>query len=146
MKSLLVAIATIVLTLSVAAETSSSKADENRPWFGMSVRPTLDQARGRVLHVERTVAEGPSHRAGIRPGDIITRINGDSLQHVDDLDFLLFVGGQKPGDRLRFEVVRAGKSQIITVTVGVLPASAVAGWQRALQAARRARVEAQQRQ
>lgn len=134
----------IAVTLVLAAAHLDA-ADEKRPWLGMSVRADGDAERGRFLHVERTVAGGPSDRAGIRPGDIIRKINGTSLQHMDDLEFLLFIGERKPNERVRFDVIRNGVSRVITVRLGVMPPSAYEGWQRALQNARRLRLRAQQR-
>lgn len=136
---MVIAVTLVFATMSIDAD------DEQRPWLGMSVRADGDAERGRFLHVERTVAGGPSDRAGMRPGDIIRKINDTSLQHMDDLEFLLFIGERKPHERVRFDVVRNGVARVVTVRVGVMPASAYDGWQRALQNARRLRLRAQQR-
>lgn len=119
------------------------KPGGKRPWMGMSVRVTGDAQRGRYLHVERTAPGGPADRSGIRPGDIITRINDASLRHMDDLEFLLFVGERKPGERVKLDVIRNGTPATVRLTVGVMPPSAYAGWERALRYARQLRVRAQ---
>jgi serine protease Do len=90
-------------------------------------------------------ANGPSARAGIDPGDFIVRINGESLQHTDDLDVLTFIAERRPGERLRFDIIRKGTPRVVVVTVGVMPESGRAGWNAALQNARRARLQAQTR-
>jgi C-terminal processing protease CtpA/Prc len=113
------------------------------PWLGMGVRPYTDGNGKRFLHVERTVAGGPSDRAGIRAGDIITGAQGTSLQIGDDLDFLMFVAEQKPGARLTFRVVREGRQKDVAVTVGTMPESYRPAWNRALEVARGKRVAAQ---
>ncbi|HYC93726.1 MAG TPA: PDZ domain-containing protein [Thermoanaerobaculia bacterium] len=137
-------IATTVHAGSVPARPTT--ATDSKPWLGMSVRPFRDQNGERMLHVERVTAGGPGARAGMLPGDIITRVNGNALQHVDDLDFLTFVGARKPGERLTFQVVRTGRSRTIVVTVGTMPDSARAGWELALQNARRVRAATQRKQ
>lgn len=133
--------ACLTLATLFAAAPLLGAQEVKRPWLGMSVRAEGEAER--VLHVERVAPEGPSYRSGIRPGDIITKVNGASLQHMDDLEFLLFIGERKPGERVRFEIVRNGTARVVIVTVGVMPASAYAGWQRALHNARQLRLRAQ---
>jgi S1-C subfamily serine protease len=115
------------------------------PWLGMGVRPFTSGTGQRLLHVERTTPAGPSERAGIRPGDIITTVGGTSLRFDDDLAFLLFIGERKPGERLRFSIVRAGSSQTITVTIGVMPETSRGAWEQGLRTARQKRIAAQRR-
>jgi S1-C subfamily serine protease len=111
----------------------------------MSVRPFVDGTGKRMLHVERVAQQGPGDRAGIRPGDIVVKIDGRVLQHMDDLDFLNFVGSRKPGQRLQFDTVRNGSPRAAVVIVGRMPEAARAGWELALQNARRVRAAAQRR-
>ena len=144
MKQILVT--AVLLTLSLAAEAQPRTPPARppaQPWIGMSIRPFRDQTETRMLHVERIVPDGPSARAGVRPGDMIVKINGKSLQHVDDLDVLTFIGGLRPGVPLRLDLIRNGTHQAVVVTVGTLPESAREGWNRALMNARRARLRAQ---
>jgi putative serine protease PepD len=113
------------------------------PWFGMSVRPHRTGTGQRYLHVERIVAAGPAERAGIRPGDLITTIGGAPLQYSDNLDVLLFLSRRRPGERLQLEVMRAGTARNMVLIVGLLPESARAGWERALEFARQEQIAAQ---
>jgi S1-C subfamily serine protease len=116
-----------------------------QPWFGMSVRPHRAQVAEPFLLVERTTPGGPADRAGILAGDLVTAIGSASLRFADDLDVLLFLAAQKPGTKLTFHVVRNGRKRTVELTIGVLPESARAGWQLALQRAREARIAAQRR-
>ncbi len=109
----------------------------------MSVRRHTDSQARQYLHVERVTQDGPSDRAGIRPGDIVRAVGGISIQHMDDLDFLMFLSEQKPGERLVVRITREGRMQNIVVVVGVLPETAREAWKRAFANARRARIASQ---
>jgi serine protease Do len=68
--------------------------------------------------------DGPADRAGLQPGDIITRFNG---KPVDDMDKLrLLVASTKPGEEVDVVFFRNGREGTIEVTVGELEAESVA--------------------
>ena len=138
----------LLLTLLIAATITAAPrpSPPQQPWLGMAIRPFRDQTGARMLHVERVTPKGPSDRAGVRPGDLIVRIDGESFQHIDDLDVLMFIGRLQPGQRLRLDLIRAGAPRVVTLSVGAMPESARAGWETALRNARRARLRAQAKQ
>jgi serine protease Do len=55
-------------------------------------------------------------RAGLRPGDIITRINGRSIRSRESL--IETVGEYRPGDRVQLEVRRGEEELDISTTLG----------------------------
>ena len=120
-------------------------ASQTTAWFGMGVRPYKSESGETFLHVQRVVPKGPADRAGLRPGDIITAISGDSLRHSDDLDILLLLARHKPGDRVRMRRVRNGVYEDVIVVVGSMPDSARESWKRALDHARQKRIAAEAR-
>lgn len=61
----------------------------------------------------------PADRAGIKVGDVVTAINGQSV--ADQNQFRLRVSRSAPGSTLKFTVVREGKSQEIPVTLATFP-------------------------
>jgi S1-C subfamily serine protease len=65
----------------------------------------LDQARG--VEVTGVVGGGPAQRAGIRPEDIVVRLDGVPVQSIGDLQRLLT--GERVGSRLAVGVVRGGE-------------------------------------
>ncbi|QFU16929.1 Do family serine endopeptidase [Microvirga thermotolerans] len=84
------------------------------------ITPAIAQALGRPDDKGVLVASvepgGPADKAGIKSGDVITRI-GD--QPVDSgRDLTRAVAGMKPGTQARLAVVRGGATQEITVAVG----------------------------
>ncbi len=59
---------------------------------------------------------GPADRAGIRPGDVITAING---QRVDgSAELIVAIRAHKPGDTVTLEVRRGGDNRSVRVTLG----------------------------
>jgi S1-C subfamily serine protease len=70
---------------------------------------------------ESPVKEGsPAAEAGLLPGDILTSIDGARIDASQSLDDIL--SNYEPGDVLPIEVLRAGETLQITVTLGVRPA------------------------
>lgn len=62
---------------------------------------------------------GPAHLAGLRAGDVITRINQQPVG--DGRNSMIQISQSKPGDSVAIEVLRNGKIQIIQATVGTKP-------------------------
>jgi S1-C subfamily serine protease len=62
--------------------------------------------------------EGASYRLG---GDVITQIDGKKIEGIEDV--INAVNAASPGDKMELTVDRDDKSQTITVTLGVRPAS-----------------------
>lgn len=67
------------------------------------------------VEVHEVPSGGPAHRAGIRTGDIIVSISGNSVQSVDDIHrYLTRVEG---GTNLRIEVLRKGEKLELNAVV-----------------------------
>ena len=58
---------------------------------------------------------GPADKAGLEPGDIITRVDGKAVERSNDLPRL--IGAIKPGSRASLQVFRRGQSRDLTLTV-----------------------------
>ena len=69
------------------------------------------------------VAPGsPAAHAGIRPGDVITRLGSTKITSVTDL--VTATSSHKPGDRVTVTITRSGKQTTQGVTLAKEPASA----------------------
>ncbi|GLF94485.1 trypsin-like peptidase domain-containing protein [Streptomyces yaizuensis] len=62
------------------------------------------------------VPGGPSARAGVRPGDVITAVNGRRVHSGEEL--IVKIRAHRPGDRLELTLERGGKERTVTVTLG----------------------------
>ncbi len=67
------------------------------------------------------ISGGPADKAGIKEGDIITAVDGTSVNEQNSLGSLL--GKHQPGDKVKLTINRGGKTQTIQVTLGTMPSS-----------------------
>jgi putative serine protease PepD len=93
----------------------------NHATFGLQVAPVTGPIAQRAgvtqgLYVVAVQVNGPSASAGIRPGDIITEINGQPATSPDQLVALTIT--MKAGDKVDLTYVRAGQTHEATVTLG----------------------------
>jgi serine protease DegQ len=64
---------------------------------------------------------GPADKAGIKPGDVLTQVNG---QPVNDVVTLLNrIAQTSPGDEAKINLLRKGKPMALKVQVGKRPKS-----------------------
>ncbi|HEY2472859.1 MAG TPA: trypsin-like peptidase domain-containing protein [Terracidiphilus sp.] len=90
--------------------------------IGISFRSGLSGAVNRVygfkngVLVQQVQPGGPSDKAGLKPGDIITTIDGRNIKDGDDL--VNDIASRRPGSSIRLGFLRDGKPQDATVTVG----------------------------
>jgi putative serine protease PepD len=69
------------------------------------------------------VSDGtPAAKAGLQAGDLVTGIDGERVRSAAELSGT--VASHKPGDELRLEVKRNGKTHTVTVTLGTRPSEA----------------------
>ncbi|MFK4109249.1 S1C family serine protease [Streptomyces sp. NPDC002176] len=62
------------------------------------------------------LADGPGDRAGLKPGDLITGVDGRPVHSGEEL--IVKVRAHRPGDRLRLTVGRAGAERTVTLRLG----------------------------
>lgn len=68
---------------------------------------------------DAVVSGGPADKAGIKGGDVITKVNGKDITDSNSLSSLL--GSFKPGDKVSLTIYRDGKSSDVSVTLGTYP-------------------------
>lgn len=59
---------------------------------------------------------GPAAKAGIRPGDVITRVDGQRVHNGEEL--IVKIRSHRPGNRLELTFVRDGRERTMTLTLG----------------------------
>jgi serine protease Do len=82
----------------------------------------LPKAQGAL--VSSVEAGGPADKAGIQPGDIITRFNGVSVDTATDLPRM--VGDTKPGTKTTITVWRKGNTRDLPITIAEMQPDKVA--------------------
>jgi serine protease Do len=90
--------------------------------IGIQFREGLSNAVNRVygfktgVLVQEVQSGGPADKAGLKPGDIITSIDGRNIKDGDDL--VNEIASRKPGSTIRLGFLRDGKQSDTTVTIG----------------------------
>ncbi|MFD9047465.1 S1C family serine protease [Streptomyces zaomyceticus] len=59
---------------------------------------------------------GPAAKAGLRPGDVITKVDGQRVHNGEEL--IVKIRAHRPGDRLELTLTRNGKELTKTLTLG----------------------------
>ncbi len=90
--------------------------------IGIQFRQGLSGAVNRVygfkngVLVQQVQPNGPADKAGLKPGDIITTLDGRNIKDGDDL--VNEIASRRPGSSIRLGFVRDGKPADATVTIG----------------------------
>lgn len=85
-----------------------------RPRLGVSVRVDEEDRNGALLDEVRE--DGPAWKAGLRPGDLVTRFNGTRLDGDEAGQQLVELARKlEPGDTVRVEYTRDGRRADATI-------------------------------
>ncbi len=77
----------------------------------------LNAAEGAL--VAQVQPDTPAAKAGLKSGDVVTKVNGDAVKDARDLSRK--IGMMKPGASVALTVVRDGKTQAFNVKLEQLP-------------------------
>jgi putative serine protease PepD len=93
-------------------------------YFGVRTAPISAESAAAAgvpvgLFVAGVMTGGPAASAGLRPGDVITKIDGQDATTNLQLQELTLT--KKPGDAVALEFTRDGKQTSGTVTLGAQP-------------------------
>src|SRR6202051_708700 len=102
------------------------KGSVSRGWIGVQIQPVtpdiadslgLKKAEGAL--VAEPQANGPAAKAGIESGDVITKVNGETVKDAREL--ARTIGGFAPGAAVKLDVVHKGQDQTVNLTLGQVP-------------------------
>ena len=100
-----------------------------RGYLGVQLQPIdedfaaslgLPKKRGEL--VQTVQDDSPALRAGLKPGDIVTKVNGKEVTSEQSVSFL--VANLAPGAQVPVELLRDGKRMALNVTLGKRPSEA----------------------
>jgi serine protease Do len=94
----------------VAAKTLGA---QSRAFIGVVRDEEADDAR-----IAEVAAESPAEKAGVKPGDVITRFDGKEVTTFESLVEL--VGEKRPGDKVKIEVKRGDDTFLLDLVIGRL--------------------------
>lgn len=121
----------IGLGFAIPVNTAMTIADEiistgsvTHAYFGIGAVPIPAVAATQAgvpegLYVQIVTPGGPAAQAGLREGDVITKIDGQPATSTVQLQELALT--KKPGDKVELEYWRNGHSASVTVTLGAHP-------------------------
>ncbi|MGC6399894.1 DegQ family serine endoprotease [Sphingomonas sp. FW199] len=97
-----------------------------RGYLGIGIQPLtpdiadamgLPKDRGELI--QRVEPGEAADKAGIKQGDVIVKVGGKDVTPEQNLSSL--IAAVKPGERVQLELIRDGKRQTLTATVGTRP-------------------------
>jgi serine protease Do len=107
-------------------EQLKSKGYVERGWLGVYIQD-VDKNLATSFGLEKPVgalvaqveAGSPADKAGLRPGDVVLKLNGQDI--VDSGDLPHVIGLVAPGETITAEVIQQGKARQLDIVIGTLP-------------------------
>jgi serine protease Do len=97
-----------------------------RGWIGITMTDINEAAQqyNRLsdrngVFVQSVAADGPAEKAGVQEGDIIRKVDGEPIRNGRDL--VSRIAPRKPGEHVRVEILRGGKTIDETLTLAARP-------------------------
>jgi putative serine protease PepD len=109
----------------VKAELSKLKSGAKvaHAYLGVATSGTSTSTPGATL--AQVTPGGPAADAGLRVGDVVTRIGGAKIQNANDL--VAAIAAHNPGDKVAINVSRGSETIQLTATLGTQPAHSSIG-------------------
>jgi len=89
------------------------------PWLGFDLVDIDRRRRVAAVAIAGVAADGPAARAGLRPGDLVTELEGQPVTSRAELNARL--AERKPGDRIRLTTVRDNRYSEVTLATVAIP-------------------------
>jgi putative serine protease PepD len=121
----------IALGFAIPVDLARSVSDEliangsvTHSYFGVEAVTVSSARAGEAgvsegLYLTRVVPSGPAASAGLRMGDVITKLDGQAATDTNQLAALTLT--KRPGDRVSVTYERGGRSATATIVLGAQP-------------------------
>jgi len=92
----------------------------SRGWLGVYIS-NIEPAMAKALNlkpysgvlIDDVMEDTPAEQAGLKPGDVITEVNGEAVKHTVELrDKVAMI---KPGTKAKFDILRDGKKMSFNI-------------------------------
>jgi serine protease Do len=83
--------------------------------YGIATGLTTQEQPPEPCVVAEVAADSPAAQAGLRPGDVIKRVNGRTI--LGRCEYVLSLVGHQPGDKLELDVERADRPLAFSLTL-----------------------------
>jgi len=97
-----------------------------RGWIGVQIQPVTEEMTEALglkkpegALIAEVQANSPAAKASIASGDVITGVNGQPVKDAHEL--VRAIGSMTPQSNVKLTVIRKGKEQSVSVTLGELP-------------------------
>lgn len=114
-------VAALALSLLIARAKPAETAFDHRALTHPAALGLMLQEETGGLYVLAVSERSPASTAGIRPGDLLTSLNGTPLNTLDDMDALL--ESDSPAQQLSFVLLRSSDTLTIRLAVAHEPPS-----------------------
>src|SRR5262249_3003077 len=102
------------------------KGAVTRGWLGVQIQPVTSEIADNLglksdegALVAEPQANSPAMKAGIKSGNVITKVNGEAVKDARSL--ARRISTLSPGTSVKLTVVRGGKEDVVTLTLGEMP-------------------------
>ena len=97
--------------------------DEKAGFLGVQIQDLSEQLSdyfkikdGNGVLVSEVVEDSPAEKAGLKAGDIITKVDEEDIENADDLT--LTIRGYEPETKVSVSIIRDGKKKKLKATLG----------------------------
>jgi S1-C subfamily serine protease len=123
-KRFIVAVAASALIMAVVpalcrAQESDTPSRSGAPFLGIRAESTGQNAQHEGAVVRDITANSPAAKAGLRRGDIVTKVGDKEVKDFEDL--LNALSQHRPGQKVNIEVMRNGQTKELSVALGQHP-------------------------
>jgi serine protease Do len=100
-----------------------------RGWLGVTIQ-NVDQQIAAAMNLSKTngalvgdvLSDSPADKAGLKPGDLILGVNGNTIKNSSELRNM--IAEMAPGTTVQLDILRDQSKETVSVKLGELPANA----------------------